>query len=181
MQDPEDLTDADDVSDAPETGESTDTADVPDTDDATGWPEWGSFVDNHGYLSWLDVRVESLEEGRAVLAIDHDEEFENPVGSDGYDPIHGGIVATLIDTASAFALRSTFDDPGGAGLTTTDLNVSYLRPATGDLRAEAEVVRAGKTSGVTQVSVTGADGEAAVGRTTYRLFRAGGGESAGGR
>ena len=157
MQDPEDLSDADDADAS--------------ADDATGWPEWQSFVDSHGYLSWLDVEVESLEPGRAVLTIEHDEEFENPVGNEGYDPIHGGIVASLIDTASAFALRSTFEDPSEAGLTTTDLNVSYLRPATGDLRAEAEVVRAGNTSGVTQVSVFGADGEAAVGRTTYRLFR----------
>ena len=135
------------------------------------WAEWTSFVEQHGYLSWLDITLESLTEGRAVITIEHNEEFENPVGNEGYDPVHGGIVATLIDTSSAFALRSTFENPAEANLTTTDLNVSYLRPATGDLRAEAEVVRAGGTSGVTEVSVTGADGEAAVGRTTYRLFR----------
>ncbi|QFU81327.1 PaaI family thioesterase [Natronorubrum aibiense] len=140
---------------------------------SSDWPEWGSFVDQHGYLSWLDVSVAHLEDGTAALEVEHNEEFENPVGNDGYDPVHGGIVATLIDTASAFALRTTFDEPATARLTTTDLNVSYLRPATGDLRARAEVIRAGGTTGVTDVSVTGADGEAAVGRTTYRLFRPG--------
>ncbi|SER79092.1 PaaI family thioesterase [Natrinema salaciae] len=145
--------------------------------DASGWPEWESFVQRHGYLSWLDIEVECLEDGRAVLVIEQDEDFENPVGNDGHDPVHGGIVATLIDTSSAFALRTTFENPADAFLTTTDLNVSYLRPATGDLRAEAEVLRAGGSTGVTEVSVEGADGEAAVGRTTYRLFRDGiGGE-----
>ncbi|SDJ49820.1 PaaI family thioesterase [Natronorubrum texcoconense] len=143
----------------------------PKADPSTDWPEWASFVERHGYLSWLDISVDQLEDGTAVLTIDHDEEFENPVGNDGYNPVHGGIVATLIDTASAFALRTTFEKPSQARLTTTDLNVSYLRPATGNLRAEASVVRAGGTTGVTEVSVTGADGEAAVGRTTYRLFR----------
>ncbi|WP_440764082.1 PaaI family thioesterase [Natronorubrum sp. DTA7] len=143
----------------------------PKPDPSTDWPEWASFVERHGYLSWLDISVDRLEDGAAVLTIDHDEEFENPVGNDGYNPVHGGIVATLIDTASAFALRTTFEEPSRARLTTTDLNVSYLRPATGNLRAEASVVRAGGTTGVTEVSVTGADGEAAVGRTTYRLFR----------
>ncbi|ELY40390.1 PaaI family thioesterase [Natronorubrum tibetense] len=143
----------------------------PKPDPSTDWPEWASFVERHGYLSWLDISVDQLEDGTAVLTIDHDEEFENPVGNDGYDPVHGGIVATLIDTASAFALRTTFEVPSQARLTTTDLNVSYLRPATGNLRAEASVVRAGGTTGVTEVSVTGSDGEAAVGRTTYRLFR----------
>ena len=143
----------------------------PKSDPSTDWPEWASFVERHGYLSWLDISVDQLEDGTAVLTIDHDEEFENPVGNDGYNPVHGGIVATLIDTASAFALRTTFEVPSQARLTTTDLNVSYLRPATGALSAEASVVRAGGTTGVTEVSVTGADGEAAVGRTTYRLFR----------
>ncbi len=146
-------------------------------DEPSAWPEWGSFVERHGYLSWLDIQVESLEDGRAVLVIERDEDFENPVDTDGPNPVHGGIVATLIDTSSAFALRSTFENPSEAHLTTTDLNVSYLRPATGDLRAEAEVLRAGGSTGVTDVSVTGDDGEAAVGRTTYRLFRDGiGGE-----
>lgn len=144
-------------------------ADSEPTDE--GWPEWRSFVDRHGYLSWLGIDVEHLADGRAVLLVERDEEFENPVGNDGHDPIHGGIVATLIDTSSAFALRSTFEDPAAVGMTTTDLNVSYMRPATGDLRAEAEVRRVGGTTGVTTVSVVGADGEAAVGRTTYRLFR----------
>ncbi|OLZ40095.1 thioesterase [Natrinema saccharevitans] len=141
--------------------------------DAPGWPEWASFVQRHGYLSWLDIEVESLADGRAVLVLERNEEFENPIGTDGPDPVHGGIVATLIDTSSAFALRSTFEDPSESHLTTTDLNVSYLRPATGDLRAEAEVLRVGGSTGVTDVSVTGDDGEAAVGRTTYRLFRDG--------
>ncbi|QLK27129.1 PaaI family thioesterase [Natrinema zhouii] len=139
--------------------------------DASGWPEWESFVQRHGYLSWLDLQVEHLEDGEAVLAIERNEDFENPIGNDGYDPVHGGIVATLIDTASAFALRSTFEDPAEARMTTTDLNVSYLRPATGDLRATADVLRVGGSTGVTDVTVEGADGEAAVGRTTYRLFR----------
>ncbi|WP_222917702.1 PaaI family thioesterase [Natrinema sp. SYSU A 869] len=141
--------------------------------DVSGWPEWESFVHRHGYLSWLDLEVKHLEDGRAVLEIERNEDFENPIGTDGPDPVHGGIVATLIDTASAFALRSTFEDPSEAHLTTTDLNVSYLRPATGDLRAEAEVLRAGGSTGVTNVTVKGTDGEAAVGRTTYRLFRDG--------
>ncbi|ELY52040.1 PaaI family thioesterase [Natronolimnohabitans innermongolicus] len=142
-----------------------------DPESATDWPEWTSFVEQHGYLSWLDIGVERLEEGHAVIEIERNEEFENPIGNEGYDPVHGGIVATLIDTSSAFALRTTFDDPKSARLTTTDLNVSYLRPAIGDLRADAEVVRAGSTTGVTEVSVVGDAGEAAVGRTTYRLFR----------
>ncbi len=142
-------------------------------DEPSAWPEWASFVESHGYLSWLDIGVDHLEDGRAVLAIERNEDFENPTGTEGPNPVHGGIVATLIDTSSAFALRSTLENPSEAFLTTTDLNVSYLRPATGDLRAEAEVLRVGGSTGVTDVTVVGENGEAAVGRTTYRLFRDG--------
>lgn len=128
------------------------------------------FIDDHGYLSWLGLRLDRLERGRVRMHVPGDGKLRNP-GPGG--SIHGGIVATLIDTASGFALRTTFEDPGTARLATTDLDVSYLRPATGDLAVEAEVLRAGGTTGVTDVAVESAneDEPVAVGRTTYRLFR----------
>jgi uncharacterized protein (TIGR00369 family) len=133
------------------------------------------FVDEHGYLSWLGVELESAGPGRAVMTVPYHEELTNP-SSRGVASTHGGIPATLIDTASGFALRTTFDDPARAALTTTDLDVSYLRPATNDLRVEAEVAHVGGTIGVTRASVTSvAPGddrkEVAIGTATYRLFR----------
>lgn len=132
-------------------------------------------LDEHGYLSWLGVELEEATRGRAVMILPYREELANAIpGSSG--SLHGGIPATLIDTASGFALRTTFGDPRQAALTTTDLDVSYLRPATADLRVESEVARAGGTIGVTRASVTSVapDGdrkEVAIGTTTYRLFR----------
>lgn len=131
------------------------------------------FIERHGYLTWLGVRIEAVGEGRAVIRLPDEERFANP-GRTG--SAHGGIVATLVDLASAVALRSTFEDPEGGSLTTIDLNVSYLRPATGALLATADVVRAGGSTGVAEVTVERAaagadDAVAAVGRTTFRLFR----------
>ena len=133
-----------------------------------------SFIESHGFLSWLNLGVEEVERGRIVMSVPYDEKLVNPgspVGS-----IHGGIAATLVDTASGFALRSTFDDPTNGSLATTDLNVTYLRPATSDLRVEAEVLRAGGSMGYTDTTVSSVDPEGdekavAVGRTSYRLFR----------
>jgi len=133
-----------------------------------------AFIESHGFLSWLDLAVEELEHGRVVMSVPYDGKLINPgspVGS-----IHGGIAATLVDTASGFALRSTFDDPTTGSLATTDLNVTYLRPATNDLRVEAEVLRAGSSMGFTDTLVSsvapdGEDKDVAVGRTSYRLFR----------
>jgi len=134
-----------------------------------------AFVDRHGYLSWLGATLETVEPGRLAMSVPYDEKLVNPE-PEATGAVHGGIAATLVDTASAFALRTTFDDPAGAALTTTELNVSYLRPATGDLFADAEVVRAGGSTGVTRVAVeserpTGERTEVAVGGATYRLFR----------
>lgn len=132
------------------------------------------FVDRHGYLSWLGVDVVEIEPDRAVVRIPASDKLRNPVGSHPR-PLHGGILATIVDTTSAMALRTTFDDPESAGLTTTNLDVSYLRPAKGDLEATGEVVRAGRSMGVADVSVTSETAEGAekvaVGRTNYRLFR----------
>lgn len=131
-------------------------------------------IENHGFLSWLGVELGTFEAGRVVLELPFDEKLTNVVqGSMGN--IHGGVTATLVDTASGFALRTTFDDPRKPALTTTDLDINYLRPARSDLRVEADVVRAGASMGFTDVMVYGThDGqEKAVvkGSATYRLFR----------
>ncbi|WP_255196279.1 PaaI family thioesterase [Halorarius litoreus] len=125
----------------------------------------------HGLFQWLDLDIEVAEPGRTVFTMPFDEKLANL----GSGTVHGGITATVIDTASGFALRSTFDDPAQAALTTTDLNVRYVRPATNDIRVEAEVVRAGSSMGTTECEVTSVhDGErkvVATGGTSYRLFR----------
>lgn len=135
----------------------------------------GEFAAEHGFLSWLGVTVADASPGRAVLRVAAKPQLRN-VGQLDPPPIHGGVISTLIDTASAVALRTTFEDPQNANLTTTDMNVSYLRPATDDLEAVAAVVRAGRSMGVAEVTVTAEtpDGdrtEVAAGRTSFRLFR----------
>jgi uncharacterized protein (TIGR00369 family) len=131
-------------------------------------------VDGHGYLSWLGVEVQSVDDGAVTLAVPYDEKLTNAtLGTEG--DLHGGIAATLVDTAGGVACQTALDREEG-GVATIDLNVSYLRRAADDLVATAEVVRAGTTVGVAEVSVesTTPDGEAAtvaVGRGSYRLFR----------
>lgn len=131
-----------------------------------------SMIERHGFMQWLGLEIEAAEEGRAVLGLPYREELGNPVTGS----IHGGLLATLVDTASGMAIQTTFDEFGDTGLTTTDMSVSYVRPARSDVRAEAEVVRVGGSMAVTEVEVTGVapSGErktVVVGTTSYRLFR----------
>jgi len=150
-----------------------------DTDELReeAWSKVAGYLDEHGFLSWLDISVAAIERGHVTFEMPYDEKLVNPSsGSDG--TIHGGVAATLVDTASGFALRTTFENPAEARLTTTDLDVKYLRPARDDLTVEADVVRAGGSVGVTDVTVSSnaPDGDCkavAVGSTSYRLFREG--------
>jgi uncharacterized protein (TIGR00369 family) len=129
--------------------------------------------------------VEELGEGRAVMSIPYQSKLTNVPWQGAVErerhPIQGGVASTLIDVVGGIALRPYLDDPLEDGMATINLNVNYLRPAAGDLRAEAEVVRAGGSVGVSEVVVTGkvpGDGEEAVAHGTgaYRLFRGGDGE-----
>ena len=130
---------------------------------------------DHGLFTWLDLDIERVEPGHATFILPFDEKFANLTSG----TVHGGVTATVIDTASGFALRSTFDDPAGVRLTTTDLNVRYVRPARDNVRVTADVVRAGDSMGVTEFAATTVhEGERALvatGDTSYRII--GGGDA----
>jgi uncharacterized protein (TIGR00369 family) len=131
--------------------------------------EW--FLENHEHLQDLEITLEEQREGYVRLSLPYDESLANP----GTGVMQGGIVATLIDHGGGAAIRTTLEDPRETTHASTELNVSYLRPATADLTAEATVVRSGRTRGVVRVDVT-ADTpkgvkEIAVGRVSLYLDR----------
>jgi uncharacterized protein (TIGR00369 family) len=69
----------------------------------------------------LGAVVTGAEEGSARLEFDATEEHLNPAGT-----VHGGVLATLVDTAMGTAVRSATDD--GDVPATSQLTVTYLRP-----------------------------------------------------
>lgn len=127
------------------------------------------FIANHEHLSGLGITIEQQAEGSVRLALPHRDALCNP----GTESIQGGVVATLIDHAGGAALRTTLADPLSTPHATTDLNASYLTPATGDLVAEATVLRAGGSMAVVRVEVSTDDGDRLVaeGRVTLHLDR----------
>ncbi|WP_053948844.1 PaaI family thioesterase [Halolamina sediminis] len=144
-----------------------------------------AIEEEHGYLSWLGTEVDTVERGRIGLTVPFDEKLTNLASK---PTIHGGVAATLIDTAGGLALRLAAEDPLAVDVATVSLNVNYLRRATGDLHATADVVRAGSTIGVSRVDVVSTvpehgdddvdwgveEGEerlVATGQPSYRLFR----------
>lgn len=131
--------------------------------------EW--FLGEHEYLQGLGIEILEQEAGRVRFALPYDESLANP----GSGVMQGGVVATLIDHAGGAALRTTLDEPLETPHASTELNVSFVRPASGDLIADATVVRAGGSMAVVRVEVTGETPEGertvAVGRVSLHLDR----------
>jgi uncharacterized protein (TIGR00369 family) len=79
------------------------------------------------------------EEGRVVFAAIPDARHYNPIGT-----VHGGLAATLLDSAMGCAVHSTL--PAGVGYTTLELKVNFTRPITTDtgrILCEGELVHRG--------------------------------------
>jgi uncharacterized protein (TIGR00369 family) len=72
--------------------------------------------------------------------------------------VHGGVLATLVDTATFWAAYLRL--PQGTGLVNVDLKLNYLKPALrGTLRAEGRCLRAGRQVSYAEASVRDESGE----------------------
>ncbi|GGQ71272.1 aromatic compound catabolic protein [Couchioplanes caeruleus subsp. azureus] len=88
--------------------------------------------------------------GRAVFEGDAGEFVHNPMGT-----VHGGYLATLLDSALGSAVLSRL--PAGRGYTTVQLNIHLVRGLTaGRLRAEAHAVHVGRTTATAEARLVGA-------------------------
>src|SRR5918997_5756208 len=95
------------------------------------------------------------EEGRVVFACVPGPQHYNPIGT-----VHGGLAATLLDSAMGCAVHSTL--PAGAGYTTLEVKVNYVRPLTaetGEVRCEAEVIHVGGRTATAEGKVLDASGK----------------------
>ncbi len=94
-------------------------------------------------LQTLAITGVQAEPGRVVFALVPQEWHLNPLGT-----VHGGILASLLDTASGCAVHSTLD--AGQIYTSVDLSVTFLRPVragAGELTCTGQVVsRSTRTS-----------------------------------
>ena len=109
------------------------------------------FFETMPFADLIGVDVTEAADGHAEGRIEMREEL-----SWNADRLmaHGGVTFTLADTVGGAALVSLVDQP----VPTVDMRIDYLEAGTGDLRAEADVVRKGGDVGVVDVEVHAADG-----------------------
>ncbi|MFD7458264.1 MULTISPECIES: PaaI family thioesterase [unclassified Streptomyces] len=94
----------------------------------------------------LGFTLDEVDHGHAVFSLLPGEEHYNPIGS-----MHGGVYATLLDSAAGCAVQSTL--PQGTGYTSVDLAVKFLRPVTvdtGRVRAVGTVLNAGRRTALAE-------------------------------
>lgn len=96
-----------------------------------------------------------IEAGAAAFRSSPGPDHTNPMGG-----VHGGYIATLLDTAMGCAAHSVCET--GVSHQTLEIKVNYLRPVAPkgqQLRCEAKVLFAGKTSIFTEAQVLAEDGK----------------------
>jgi uncharacterized protein (TIGR00369 family) len=116
----------------------------------------------------LGFRLSEADEGRAVFEVLPAEYQYNPIGV-----VHGGVAATLLDSAMTCAVQTML--PAGVGFTTLEIKVNYLRPITRDteeLRCEGKVLHIGSRTGMAEGRLVDRTGKLyAHGTTTCIILR----------
>jgi uncharacterized protein (TIGR00369 family) len=93
-------------------------------------------------------------EGRASFELDPAERHYNPLGT-----VHGGIAATLLDSAMGVAVHTTLN--AGETYTTLELKVNFVRAiteATGRVVATGSVIHRGGRVATAEARLTDEDG-----------------------
>lgn len=116
----------------------------------------------------MDFVLSEVGDGWAVFTGNPSEFHYNPIGV-----VHGGLSATLIDSATGCAVQTKL--PAGVGYTTIELHVNYVRPltiTTGTVRCKAEVIHIGRTIGTAEARIVDVAGKLyAHGTATCMIFQ----------
>jgi uncharacterized protein (TIGR00369 family) len=111
------------------------------------------IVNRSPYPSHMSMRMTAIDFDRARIQLDTATCHLQPFGI-----VHGGVLATLIDTATFWAVFLRI--PADAGLVNIDLKLNYLKPVSqGRLVAEGKAVKTGRSISYAEAAVTDAGGD----------------------
>jgi uncharacterized protein (TIGR00369 family) len=97
------------------------------------------IVNNSPFPGHMSMKLVSIALDKAVIELETDHCHLQPFGI-----VHGGVFATVIDTATFWSAFMRI--PEDAGLVNIDLKLNYLQPVEkGLLRAEGSAIRSGNS------------------------------------
>ena len=119
------------------------------------------------FLALMGNKVDRLSPGLAQISLKYKKKFTQPYGY-----LHGGVLASLADTAAAYATRTLLEPEDK--LVALELKINYLSPAQADVKASAKVIHKGKRTAVIDVDVKDKKGVlCAKALVTYVVFPGG--------
>lgn len=117
------------------------------------------------FADWVGIAVQESGEGAITLTVQQRPELNNRWGI-----VHGGVIATLADSAMARAVRLYPEVKELLG--TVDLHLQYVQPATGALTAHARVEEVTRSLAFCRCDVRNAQGHTvALAQATIKLRR----------
>jgi uncharacterized protein (TIGR00369 family) len=105
---------------------------------------------DHPVHQHLQFELVDLSPDRCVMSLEFHPQIDSGAGN-----IHGGILASLSDTAVACALSTNFD--GKMGFATSNLNIHFLHPARTGVVATATILKKGTKVCVGSVEIRDAE------------------------
>jgi acyl-CoA thioesterase len=106
------------------------------------------------FLDLLNIRAVAAQRGRAEFEMTVEDHHLRTLGL-----LHGGVTATLLDTALGYAAVTTA--PEKHYVLTVQLNANYIRPSwRGEtLRATGEIIHTGRQTAVARGEIRTSDGK----------------------
>ncbi len=120
------------------------------------------------FVRSLDMRLEEIRRGACRLSVAFRDDLRQR-----YGVMHGGVIATLVDTAAAYAIYPS--TAPGFEITTVEMKVSFLSSVRegGRAIAEARLLRLGRTLAVCSCDVHDGSGkQVAAALITYMIIPA---------
>jgi uncharacterized protein (TIGR00369 family) len=120
------------------------------------------FINNNPFPKLLGIELDSIQAGSATLSVETSDRLLQVQGI-----MHGGAIASLIDTAVALAIAGVSQPEDR--YTTVEMKVNYLSPIKrGRATAHAKIIKNGRRIIVAECDVTDADNSlVAKGLLTY--------------
>ncbi len=133
-------------------------SDLPNLEGLTGLEQLRAMIAGGGVArigKTLGFALAEAGDGSAVFTATPGLAHYNPIGT-----VHGGLAATLLDSACGCAVHSRLSST--QGYTTLELKVAYhkaMTEKTGEVRAEGRVVSIGRRAAFAEATLKGADGK----------------------
>ena len=114
-------------------------------------PDWEGRVrasfSRQAFMKYLGVEIGHLSPGETDLVLPFRQDLMQQ-----HDYFHGGVTATIADSAAGYAALSLF--PAGIGVLTAEFKINLLNPAIGErLVARGRVIKPGRTLTVSKSDV----------------------------